>query len=251
MLKWLYYICLAFAGFVILLIVISIIPIPGNFKALTVLSGSMEPAIRTGSVVFVKPAGKYKEGDIITFGDSEGNKALTTHRIVEIENEGGKILYTVKGDANNTADRKKVLNKDVVGKTLFSIPLLGYLLNFARQPIGFILLIWIPAAVVIWEEIEKIRKELKKKPKAGMVQEVKEISKAGSRIEPEKIILKKSELKDKIETIKIEVIKNKKAIKKTEASGKKKIAKSDIEKPEKKENKSKEKKEKKTKYKKT
>ena len=204
-----------------LLLIISVIPVPGNFKVLTVLSGSMEPAIKTGSVVFVKPAhstgsgqADYKIGDIITFGDQEGSKVLTTHRIVKTEYEDEKTLYTVKGDANKAADIRKVPSENVVGKTLFSIPFLGYLLNFAKQPIGCILRIWVPAIIIIWEEIEKIRKELKKKsekPKVKPESKVKveaqtqvrkqtqirniKVSKTGSNIGPKIIILRTKELK--------------------------------------------------------
>ena len=35
-------------------------------KAYLVQSGSMEPAIKTGSVTIIKPASEYKIGDIIT-----------------------------------------------------------------------------------------------------------------------------------------------------------------------------------------
>ena len=242
--KTIYYICLAFAGSIILLIVISIIPVPGNFKVLTVLSGSMEPAIKTGSVVFVKPAhstgsgqADYKIGDIITFGDQEGSEALTTHRIVEIEIEDGKTLYTVKGDANNAADTRKVPSENVVGKTLFSIPFLGYLLNFAKQPIGFILLIWVPAIIIIWEEIEKIRKELKRKPKiepktepkadAKIFQGIKEISKIDLGAEPGGMVLKNNEFERKNKVRKIKVVEEGKVVKCNETNKKKRTAKSD------------------------
>jgi len=37
--------------------------IPGNFKSLVVLSGSMEPSIKTGSVVAIKSQAEYAVGD--------------------------------------------------------------------------------------------------------------------------------------------------------------------------------------------
>ncbi len=52
---------------VVLFVVVSMFPIPGNYKLLIVQSGSMEPNIHTGSVVVVKPAENYKAGDVITF----------------------------------------------------------------------------------------------------------------------------------------------------------------------------------------
>jgi signal peptidase len=45
---------------------------------------------------------------------------------------------------------------EIAGKVLFSIPLLGYLVDFAKQPIGFIVLIGVPAAVIAFDELKKI-----------------------------------------------------------------------------------------------
>lgn len=161
MLKWFYYFFIAFIAAIALLLIVSVFPIPGNYKALVVLSGSMEPMIKVGSVVIVKPSEDYKVGDIITF--SKGSKTPTTHRIADIEQEESKVLYTVKGDANEDPDLEKVLKENVIGKVFFSIPYLGYPLNFAKQPIGFLLLVWTPAIIIVLEEINNIRAEIKKR----------------------------------------------------------------------------------------
>ena len=158
------YIFVAVIAVVVLLLVVSVIPIPGNYKVLMVLSGSMEPVIKVGSIVTVKPRQEYKIDDIITF--NLGSKAPTTHRIVDIEEESDKILYMVKGDANEDPDLEKVPKENVIGKVLFSIPFLGYALDFAKKPVGFLLLIWVPAIIVIWEEIRTIKNEIIKKKKA-------------------------------------------------------------------------------------
>jgi len=164
-LKTMGYIFIGLVGLIFLLIVISLIPLPGNYKVLSVLSGSMEPAIKTGSIVFVKPVGNYKVNDVITFPGSGTDAQPITHRIVEAKEAEGTILYKVKGDANDAADWQAVPREEVTGKVFFSIPYFGYLLSFAKQPIGFILLIWVPVIMIIWEQIGKIRKELKTAPK--------------------------------------------------------------------------------------
>ena len=51
------------------LLIFSAFPVKGNFKSLVVLSSSMEPKVKMGSVVAVRPAAEYKVGDIITFGE--------------------------------------------------------------------------------------------------------------------------------------------------------------------------------------
>ena len=65
--KTIYYIFIAFIATIALLLIISVLPITGNYKVMTVLSGSMEPTIKMGSIVVVKPQENYKIGDIITF----------------------------------------------------------------------------------------------------------------------------------------------------------------------------------------
>lgn len=145
---------------VVALIVVSMLPIPGNYKLLIVESGSMEPAIKTGSVVVVKPADSYKPGDVITFED-RGKDRTTTHRVLDAEVITGKTQYITKGDANNAEDTSKVSEDKIVGKVLANIPYAGYLLAYAKQPIGFVLLVIVPCAIIILEEVGKIYKEVK------------------------------------------------------------------------------------------
>jgi len=137
----------------------SMLPIPGNVEVKIVKSGSMEPAISTGSLVVVKPHSIYKKGDVITFGKDTKSEVPTTHRVVDLNADG---TYTVKGDANEEVDPNPVAKRDVIGKVAFSVPYAGFVLDFARQPIGFALLIAIPAGLVILEEMLTIGKETRK-----------------------------------------------------------------------------------------
>jgi len=161
--KIIYYVFVAFLTVIALLLIVSVFPIPGNYKVMTVLSGSMEPAIKMGSIVVVKPVDDYKIGDIITFGPYSKKKPPTTHRIYDIEVVEGKPVYITKGDANNAPDNRKITKKDIVGKVLFDVPYLGYAVETARKPIGFVLLIIIPAVIIIYDEIRKTVEEIKKR----------------------------------------------------------------------------------------
>lgn len=134
----------------------------GNYKILIVQSGSMEPAIRTGGVVIIKPASEYAVGDIITFGPATKTKTPTTHRIMEVKDDNGQISYITKGDANEESDLQTVAKGQVIGKVIFSIPFFGYVIDFAKKPLGFILIIGIPAIIIISDEIKNIFSELKR-----------------------------------------------------------------------------------------
>ena len=159
--KTIYYICLVLLGIATVLLLVSILPVPGNFKVKIVLSGSMEPTIKTGSIVVVKPADDYKIGDIITF-QKRIDKEPTTHRIEDIRVVGGSPIYTTKGDANNAEDRGEIQKEEIIGKVLFSIPYLGYIINFIQKPIGFSLIIVLPAIVIVYDEARKVWREIAK-----------------------------------------------------------------------------------------
>lgn len=153
-----YYVFFAMAVMIALLLIISIFPIRGNYQILAVQSGSMEPGIKTGGLVVVKPSPTYKIGDIITFALDQ-KKIAATHRINDIRLEAGKPIYTTKGDANNAPDQREVLPKEIIGRVIFSLPFLGYLLNVVKTPFGFMLIIVIPGIIIIYDEIKKIKKE--------------------------------------------------------------------------------------------
>src|SRR3989338_9973092 len=78
-----------------------------SLRSFVVVSGSMEPAIRLGSIVLTKSATNYKTGDVVSFNNKAGQ--TVTHRIMEIKTSPDGQSFILKGDANNTAeDRKSV-----------------------------------------------------------------------------------------------------------------------------------------------
>lgn len=145
------------------LVMFSAFKFPGNYQIMVVQSGSMKPAIKMGSLVVVKPTSGYKIGDIITYKSADDPKKTTTHRIVGVNEEQGFTFYKTKGDANDAPDLNPIFKENIVGKVLFFIPYLGYLVAFAKTLPGLIILIIIPATIIIYEEIQKIVKEVKKR----------------------------------------------------------------------------------------
>jgi len=147
-----------------LLVAISLLPIKNNYKLYSVMSGSMKPYIPVGSLAVIVPSPTYQQGDVITF-ISHGAKSdadTTTHRITNIARDGNQNLFTTKGDANEDADAKPVLENRVIGKYIGGIALAGYLLRYLITLPGLIGLIAIPALIIIAEEIKNIITELKR-----------------------------------------------------------------------------------------
>lgn len=103
-----------------------------------VLSGSMEPAIHTGSLVLVDSRAKTpKTGEIVTY---RLQNTTVTHRIVR--EEDGR--YVTKGDANETEDKGRVAQEEILGICRCSIPWMGYAAWWIQHPLmkaAFFLLI--------------------------------------------------------------------------------------------------------------
>ena len=103
----------------------------------TVLSGSMEPTYHVGSIIYVidvEPE-ELKVGDPITY--VIGGGTVVTHRIVDItvgSDDPNDIRFKTKGDNNNIEDGEPVRAANVIGKPIFSIPLLGYVAYFIQTP---------------------------------------------------------------------------------------------------------------------
>ena len=100
-----------------------------------ITSGSMEPAILTGSLTFTREVSfeELSPGDVIVFSTGSGDDTVT-HRIIEV-NTASRELKT-KGDANELEDLRPVKAENVKGRVIFSVPLLGFIEGFFTTPEG-------------------------------------------------------------------------------------------------------------------
>ncbi|MBY0122947.1 signal peptidase I SipW [Bacillus sp. S/N-304-OC-R1] len=124
-----------------------------GYQLKTVLSGSMEPTFLTGSIIAVKPLDKaerenLQKGDVITF--MEGEDKLITHRIMDVTKSGEHVMYETKGDNNNAADMNPVLSDNVTALyTGFTIPYIGYFIDFAQSKEGSAILLIGPGVLLL------------------------------------------------------------------------------------------------------
>ncbi len=136
------------------------LPFAKGHQFFVVLSGSMEPVLRTGSMILVnKSKAPVNKGDVITFFTPRTNR-LTTHRVLNVtyDEKVKKNLYSTKGDANQDPDPWILTDENIVGRMRFTIPFAGYLVTFARTPKGFFLLAVLPGLLLIIDEIWKVKK---------------------------------------------------------------------------------------------
>ncbi|EZH64918.1 hypothetical protein DH09_20640 [Bacillaceae bacterium JMAK1] len=140
-----------------------------GYQIKTVLSGSMEPGIDTGSVILVRAVDEprtYQVGDVVTFQTYEG--PLVTHRIHEVV-DGGQS-YITKGDNNPLPDTQVLEPSMIVGEYIgITIPYLGHVFSFISSDVGVIMLFIIPGVILVlysmftivqaFREVDRLSKE--------------------------------------------------------------------------------------------
>lgn len=149
-----------------LMVILIAVVVPTSFKVisgemgiLVVLSESMKPLLQVGDLLIFEriSADDVKIGDFLVFRDPMGrDNVLITHMVINKTYEG----FQTKGYACEEPDQFIVKPKDIVGKVIFRIPYLGYLLGFRylqklpRLMVFFSLMT--PMAIIVSYEIKNI-----------------------------------------------------------------------------------------------
>jgi signal peptidase len=133
-------------------------PLAFGARTLTVLSGSMEPALHTGDAVVSTPIRPLdaRPGDIVTFHDPARGGALVTHRLRSVRARGGRVEAVTKGDANNAVERWSVPADGEIGRVAYRVPAVGHLLARVRTRTGMLLLVVAPLLLIAAFEIRDI-----------------------------------------------------------------------------------------------
>ena len=142
----------------VLLIIYLLIFVPSVFghKPLVIISGSMEPVLKIGGILYYEKINinKFDEGDILVYTTKDH---IISHRIINITDNG----FVTKGDTNNTVDGELVNPKQVLGKgTDWSIPFIGY---YADYVYSHKYLLYISLGVIILDFCNDTYKLHKKK----------------------------------------------------------------------------------------
>lgn len=133
------------------LLVVLVAPNIVGIKNYMVTSGSMEPEIPVGSMVYVKHV-NYTDisiNDVITFLIDSDTRV--THRVVGIDD--ATQFFQTKGDNNDIPDASPVSYKNVIGKVILHLPYLGYVLSFLSDVYGKISAICFLFVLVVLSEL--------------------------------------------------------------------------------------------------
>lgn len=142
-----------------------------GYKPFIVLSGSMEPSIMTGDMVFVKSVDtdQLQKGDVIAFRSGE---AVITHRITDVVQENGEVKFITQGDANNAADETAVSAGMVEGRYTGRIAGLGDLAMFMQTTTGMILFVVCPLLLFVIYDL--FRRKFRDKKEVSRTKELEE-----------------------------------------------------------------------------
>ena len=142
------------------------VPSIGGTFPLIVLTDSMYPDIKSGDLIICNTAEAedVKVNDVISFFDPAGNgTSIVTHRVIEIVEEDGEILFRTRGDNNNTEDKELVPAENLVGVYKMRIAGAGHIAMFMQSTAGLIVCVVLPIILLVGYDF--IRRHIYEKSK--------------------------------------------------------------------------------------
>jgi len=124
-------------------------------RLLAVQTASMQPTLRPGDAVLVKPvaASQLHAGEIISYISARDPTLVITHRLVKIDDRTKWL--TTSGDALHTLD-PTFPPRLVLGQVTAVAPGLGVVLDSLRKPVGLMLAVYVPALLAIASEVKRL-----------------------------------------------------------------------------------------------
>lgn len=132
--------CSALGTVLLIIIILLCIPLTVprvfGYEIYSVVSGSMEPEIPIGSLVFIDDTDPQfvEENEVIAFYGGRDTNAIITHRVVENRVVMGEFI--TKGDANQTNDMNSVDYDEFIGRVVLSLPKIGVMAQFLTSIMG-------------------------------------------------------------------------------------------------------------------
>lgn len=125
-------------------------------------SGSMQPTIETGSLCFINKRANYEDmqvGDVIAFKINANT--FVTHRINAITDEG----FETKGDANIAIDNVITTKDNFIGKNIYSIPKVGFIVKMIQTTkgkiiLGTVIVVLLLAAILVGTPTKKAKNKI-------------------------------------------------------------------------------------------
>ena len=141
-----------------------------DYRTMTMLTGSMSPAIDPGDVTIVTPlpVEDVTVGMIIAYHIPIDDHHLVSHRVISVEHGAdGTVTVETKGDANDAVDPwKATLQGDTAYQVRAVVPELGNVIEALRTPVVSQALVYGAPALLagwlllsIWRPVEERRED--------------------------------------------------------------------------------------------
>lgn len=128
-----------------------------GYRVFNVATGSMIPDYEIGDVLVVKEVdtNTLEKGDDITYIGKIGTFAgrVVTHRIVNIEENENRKIFTTRGIAND-ADDPSITADQIYGKVIYKCILMSMLSKLANSLTAFYVIVFIPLGILIFLQIK-------------------------------------------------------------------------------------------------
>lgn len=126
-----------------------------------VISPSMYPTLKVGDLIVVQGgmkadqivAGYPPVGDIIVFHKPNNWNELIVHRVIEKRKTEEGWCFITRGDNNPSRDPYPVPEKNMVGKVIGRIPLIGYIRIIFGTTTGLVLIVAVIVILLFSDDI--------------------------------------------------------------------------------------------------
>jgi signal peptidase len=141
-----------------------------GLRVVVVTSGSMEPTLRAGDVVLVRPDGPsgVDKGDLIVYR-TRPDGPWTIHRVVDTRVVDLELYFVTKGDRNKGIDPDLTPANAVYGEGVARLPYFGQVLRWVSAPATRVLLAVVLAVVIVHELIivTQLRRRMHARARSG------------------------------------------------------------------------------------
>lgn len=136
-----------------------------GYPVYVIRGASMAPAIPLGALVVDQPvdAALVAPGDVVSVRGLNGT--VYTHRVVRVITSSAGLAFETRGDANATPDPATVPATAIVGRTLFHVPLAGFIVAMLGIPAGMLsVLSLVGSTLLLYWLLEDPERERKVQP---------------------------------------------------------------------------------------
>jgi len=131
-------------------------PIAG--KLVVVRSGSMEPTVPLGSLVWLQPQDSYSVGQVVAYNHPDANNTHTVvlHRIETKTDRSGETSFQTKGDANTSMDAAAISKSDILGAAKYQVDFGGQFVTWLQSQAGILVTVIFPIVLVVTHQVRSI-----------------------------------------------------------------------------------------------